>query len=77
MTRSMVTGACGIAGKSGKEKEKRGEEELASPDGELSKIDDLIFLSFFPLFSPFSLSLLLQRTKLRYNFGNCILMGAC
>lgn len=40
MTRSMVTGAWGNAGRNG-----RG-EELVSPDGELSKIDDFISPAF-------------------------------
>lgn len=42
MTCSMVTGAWGNAGKHGREDERWGVEELVSPDGELSKIDDFI-----------------------------------
>lgn len=44
MTRSMVTRAWGNAGKNRR-------EELVSPDGELSQIDDFI-LPAFPFISP-------------------------
>lgn len=52
----MVTGAWGNAGEDGREE---GVEDLVSPDGELSKIDDFILPAFpfiFPLFSPLAAS---------------------